>query len=180
VRSRRDGDPRLAAAAVLGLGLEAAEHGWGMRARGLGSHLWGGETLGMRAQARAVARIPAESCTAVVEGKAEEGKEELTHGAKLPERKERGRARRVLGEEVAPTGGPELTVEGKRGGARGGAGWLLGRASPRGKEEEGKRWAAGGRGWAEREVWAGLPSSFLSFFFFSFPFPHSNHSNHSI
>jgi hypothetical protein len=45
----------------------------------------------MRTQARAVARIPAASCTAVEEGKAEEGKEELMRGAKLPERKERRR-----------------------------------------------------------------------------------------
>jgi hypothetical protein len=61
-------------------------------------------------------------------------------------------------------------------------GWLLGRAGPRGKEGERERkWAAGGKGRAERGFGLDLAAFLFSFlFFFPFSFLHSNYSNKSI
>jgi hypothetical protein len=135
----------------------------------------------MRAQARAVARIPAASCTAVAEGKAEEGKEELTRGAKLPERKERGRARRASG-ELVPASGPGVAARereevrgvtglGRSGPGRGPRGSEERRERPEGGNGLGKERAREGEregelGRAKEKVWAAFFYSFSFLFFF--------------
>jgi hypothetical protein len=94
----------------------------------------------------------------------ERGKEALTRGATLLERERRERAR--LGREKgAPTGGPGWQWRKKRGPLGGELGWLLGRASPRGKEGGGRKEVAAGERAGPRGF--GLVSFPLLFLFFS-------------
>jgi hypothetical protein len=81
--------------------------------------------------------------------KEERGKETLARGAQLPERKERGRARRTSG-ELVPTSGPGVAARereevrgmaglGRSGPGRGPRGRERGEEGPRGKKKKGER-----------------------------------------
>jgi hypothetical protein len=123
----------------------------------------------VRPEARELAGDLGEKLSAGEEkGKGREGAD--SPGPAVRERE--GRKRRAAGRKTAPTRGARMAEKEKKGKGALGRSWAgCWQAGPRRKEgERERRWAAGGKGWAEREVWAGLPSPFLSFSSFLFLF----------